>query len=548
MRKSIISYIIIIISIILCIKIVAYVVGVYPGTEGLVNEFDPSLSGQPTPPYGRSNDITKWEANGAPPPLVGGGTPITSDLNYPTSPLNGAYSGTNAGRVKWVNEGQYILLKSDYFENVGCNPTPMPDYSNYDPANAKDWSCYDYIVFYVYLNLAMNNCPETIYQPVSIFDGTVTFTASRALNCENDRVWDEYFAISINYLKNQTINGHRFDTTNIKSFTIHAPDVGSVDYSQWGLTGDMGRIIVYYDYLTLGADAMPNSPPASVNISIDNSLGYAKAKLEFNQAPQTGTYPISAYHIYKSINGGPYYGVDFRGNSPGVNVFIDIEGNQTGNTITACYKVISCDNGPGIFDGVPNHKVNVTYNEGLLEDATEVCIDLPPVPTLTPTHTLTVDPTLALTLTALATLTPLPTLTPTHTLTVDPTLALTLTALATLTPLETPTATSTPEEISVTTAHVYPNPFNPEKGSFNFYVDNVPDKTKVKIYAMDGSLVNEGEYTKEKGRFKWNGRNKNGTKVVTGLYYLVLQSPDGKTDVKRIIVCYSCDPVYQRNQ
>ncbi len=515
MKKSIISYIIIIISIVLGIKIIAYVVGVYPGTEGLVNEFDPFITEQPTPPIGRSNDVSKWEANGSPPPLVGGGTPITSDLNYPTSPLNGAYHGVNAGRVRWNNEGQYILLKSDYFENVGCNPTPLPDYSNYDPANAKDWSCYDYVVFYVYLNSDMNNCPETIYQPVSIFDGSVTFTASRALNCEHDRRWDEYFAISINYLKNQTINGYRFDTTNIKSFTIHAPDVDSVDYSQWGLTGDMGRIIVYYDYLTIGADAIPNSPPSSVNISIDNSLGYATAKLEFNQTAQTGTYPISAYHLYKSIDGGPYYGVDFRGNSPGTNVFIDIEGNPTGNTITACYKVISCDNGPGTYDGVTTHVINVTYNEGLLEDATEVCISLPPRP---PTSTPTYD------LTALASITP-------------------------GTPTETPTTTPVPEEEkSVTTAYVYPNPFNPDKGSKHFYVDNVPDKTKVKIYAMDGSLVNEGEYTLAKGRFTWNGRNKNGTKVVTGLYYLVLQSPDGKTDTKRIIVCYSCDPVYQKNQ
>ena len=514
MKKSTISYIIIILIFLITIKIFAYIVGwpAYRGMEGLVNDFDPPLAGSPTAPIGYSNDINKWEAYGAPPPLVGGGTPITSDLNYPTSPMAGAVHGVNAGRIKWLNEGQYILLKNDYFENVGCNPTPMPDYSNYDPANAKDWSCYDYVKFYVYLNSAMNGCPETIYQPVSIFDGTVTFTASRALNCENDRIWDEYFAVSINYLKNQTINGHRFDTTNIKSITIHAPDVDSVDYSHWGLTGDMGRIIIYYDYLTLGADAMPNSPPSSVNISVDTSLGYDAARLSFNPATKTGTYPITAYHIYRSIDGGPYYGVDFIANTPGVKNFFDEQGNTTGNTITACYKVISCDNGPGIFDGNTMNAINVTYNEGLLEEATEVCVQLAPRP---PTSTPTLD------LTALASITP-------------------------GSPTNTPTATITPTVADIASAHVYPNPFNPDKGSKYFYVDNVPNNTKVKIYAMDGSLVNEGEYTTEKGSFKWNGRNKNGTKVVTGLYYLVLQSPDGKSDVKRIIVCYKCDPVYQR--
>lgn len=520
MKKSVIAYIIIILNIIIAINIVAYYVGFERGKEGLVNEFD-GPSGLPTPPISSSGDVGKWITGGNPPPLIEG-TPITADLDYPTSPLNGAVHGIGALRLRWKNESQFILLKNDYFENVGCNPTPEPDYSNYDPANAKDWSCYDYVKFYVYVNMTMNGgWPEPLYQPVSIFDGTVTFTASRELIVENDRVWNDYFSISLHYLANQTINGHRFDVTNIKSFTIHAPDVGSQDYSQWGIGPSDDTIYVYYDYLTLGADAKPNSPPALVNISVDTSRGYEAARLSFNQAPQTGTHPITAYHIYRSIDGSPYYGIDYIENTPGAKNYLDVEGNQTSNTVTACYKILSCDNGPGIFPdtgSLTTNKINVTYNEGALEEATEVCVALAPRPTDTPTPVPT----------STGSIVPgSPTGTPTDT--------------ATFTP------TATPTVYDISSAHVYPNPFNPDQGSKLFHVDNVPNNTEVKIFGLDGSLINEGKYEDPTRPFTWNGRNKNGTKVVTGVYYLVLIAPDGKTDVKRIIVCYKCDPVYKRD-
>ena len=520
MKKGIISYLIIILSIIISVKIIAYyVTGTPPngrGSEGLVNEFD-GISGLPTPPISSSGDVSKWLPGGNPIPTVGG-VAITSDLDYPTSPLNGAYHGITALRMAWKNESQYILLKSDYFENVGCNPTPEPNYSNYDPANAKDWSCYDYVEFYVYVNSTMNGWPEPLYQPVSIFDGTVTFTASRELNVESDKVWNDYFSISLHYLANQTINGHRFDVTNIKSFTIHAPDVGSQDYSQWGIGPSDDTIYIYYDYLTLGADAKPNSPPTNVSISVDTSKGYEAARLSFDAASQTGTHPITAYHIYRSIDGSPYYGIDYIPNTPGAKNYLDEEGNQTSNTVTACYKILSCDNGPGIFPdtgSLTTNKINVTYNEGALEEATEVCVSLAPRPTDTPTPYGTGGITPGVN-----------TNTPTETKTFTP--------------------TATPTAYDITSAHVYPNPFNPDKGSKLFHVDNVPNNTEVKIFGLDGSLINEGKYENPNKPFTWNGRNKNGTKVVTGVYYLVLKSSDGKTDVKRIIVCYKCDPVYKK--
>jgi hypothetical protein len=65
---------------------------------------------------------------------------------------------------------------------------------------------------------------------------------------------------------------------------------------------------------------------------------------------------------------------------------------------------------------------------------------------------------------------------------------------------------------------------------------------------MDGSLVEEGTKKTEFAPYEWNGRNKNGSKVVSGLYYLVLETPAGEKIVKRIIVCYECDPLYNKDE
>ena len=74
-------------------------------------------------------------------------------------------------------------------------------------------------------------------------------------------------------------------------------------------------------------------------------------------------------------------------------------------------------------------------------------------------------------------------------------------------------------------------------------MNNVAEGTKVYIYAMDGSLVKNG--TVLGADFRWDGKNNNGTKVVSGLYYLVLEDNDHKTKIFRIIICYKCDPVYK---
>ena len=81
-------------------------------------------------------------------------------------------------------------------------------------------------------------------------------------------------------------------------------------------------------------------------------------------------------------------------------------------------------------------------------------------------------------------------------------------------------------------------------GTGQFKVAQVPDGTNVSIYSMDGSLVKDGTFSASMGYFSWDGRNKNGTKVVSGIYYLVLKTPDGDTRVYRVIICYKCPTVY----
>jgi hypothetical protein len=172
--------------------------------------------------------------------------------------------------------------------------------------------------------------------------------------------------------------------------------------------------------------------------------------------------------------------------------------------------------------------INANYNEPLLNDTSanvaRVCGYVNPAPTSTLTPT--ISPTTCLINCA--------------------------TATPTYTPSPTCTATAVVPPPDLANAHVYPNPYNPNAalsglgGSGKFHVDNTPNGTKIYIYSMDGALVKEGVFKSSSAAFTWDGKNKNGSKVVSGLYYLVLEAPDKKTRVFRIIVCYKCDPVYHQ--
>jgi hypothetical protein len=485
----------------------------------LVNAMQgPSAGTCPTsgPPADSHNDWTAWQGY-APLPYSTPGILLNdiSELCTPTSKF-----GTGYLRVTWTGNidgsSEYIYLPAASFENQGCG------------GGSQDWSCYDYFRFYIFDNFCKNTAPASISQTAALYNSNgVTITAGAiTVPPQAGGNWTIHYTASLNYLRNQydIVNGSYLDINNIAGIKINAVNT---DYTKaWPNSPTGGvyppgskQIIMYYDYLTLGADtAFPEyGAPNNVSITtakIDSNVIGAYIGWDWPVDPEpTPGIPITGYHIYRSLNspggGHPYIPVGIV-NSYAVNSITDTT-CPGGNTY--CYKVLILNNGPDVSSPTKN-AINATYHESLLDDVLEFCgwVDAPP-----PTPTFTSTPG-----------GPTPTDTPA--------------TPATATPTFSPTPIPTNADLSL--AHVYPNPYNPNKGSRMFYVDNVVDQTKIYIYAMDGSLVKDGVFNSNQGRFAWNGLNKNGTKVVSGLYYLVLESPSGETKTFRIIVCYNCDPVY----
>ncbi|PKL92490.1 MAG: hypothetical protein CVV21_01670 [Candidatus Goldiibacteriota bacterium HGW-Goldbacteria-1] len=482
----------------------AYTAGFADYGPGLVNGFEGgSIAGNPPyPPFGPRNDIIEWKGT-AP---VGVPTPVYFLISG-TYPGDGGFPdcapGVGIMRIEWKGNStgsrQYIELPAEKFENVGCT---SPVYQTYE---AKDWSCYDYVDLMFYLNGLPNGGigTEGAFQTVSLFDGQITVTSNAVSTPVKhptiDGVIVEHISVSLKYLANHydVSAGRYFDISNIRSYSINAP---IADYSIM----DSESIVMYYDNVSLSAKDITNPPPVTTGISTTNLPGSIGVNLSWTISPAgVGKSPVSAYHIYRATAAaGPYISAGYQ--SATTNAYVDTS-VPYGNA-TFCYKILTCDNGPVLNPADEKYNtINATYNEALLTDANSQCIFVPEFPTPTATRTPMVSPTV----------------TPTF----DPNM--------------TPTAV-VGEDIKE--AHVYPNPFNPNAGTGKFKVDNVPVDTKIQIFSMDGSLVMEGVTSGTAG-FTWDGRNKNGTLVVSGLYYLVLKDKKGKTDVKRIIVCYKCDPI-----
>ncbi len=82
---------------------------------------------------------------------------------------------------------------------------------------------------------------------------------------------------------------------------------------------------------------------------------------------------------------------------------------------------------------------------------------------------------------------------------------------------------------------IYPNPFN-DSSSIKF--TSKENQQTIKIYNIKGQLVKEIRTNSKAGRtfdVKWNGKDSQGNKVSTGVYYLVLES-DNQRDVKKVLM------------
>jgi hypothetical protein len=71
---------------------------------------------------------------------------------------------------------------------------------------------------------------------------------------------------------------------------------------------------------------------------------------------------------------------------------------------------------------------------------------------------------------------------------------------------------------------IYPNPFHPDQGQV-FHLGNVPVGNEIYIYNMIGQFVRKFTITSASGTGNaWDGLNANGVKVVTGIYFVVIQN------------------------
>ncbi len=543
-------------------KVYAYVSGYIPVTPTFywvspftVNDFDtnhgPVVMGYP--PLGSEVDYTGWQKSyfGAVPYP----TPQISDCanNACPSPIGDTMiPGTahNSGflRVEWTgsnnNDPQYIHLTNyaqatpgSYgmnFQNVNCNGGLVSGLVTLTASTSGtfgDWGCYGYMRLYLYNNFGANNGSQSaVSQTVMLFDGSMTITtgAITAESLGGPSLWVNHLTVSLNYLSNQynNVTGRYFSVTNITDVIIPA---SGTDFTgrlapanPAAFSPGAGSLFMYYDWLVLGDSTAVPAYQSPSNISVTTAFGPGPigAYIDWT-AIDPATYgasnTITAYHIYRSKisspgtpgvpgTGGPYISVAIVPVNPvaPMNVSSYVDTLVPGGSVY-CYKVLTCNNGPTI--NAPDEKyntINASYHEPRLNDTIviEKCGYVAARPTFTPTP----PPYIG-------------------------------------TPTITPTQGPPTGDVNIKDAHVYPNPFNPNAGSGFFHVGNVKIGTKIHIYAMDGMLVKDGVYS-EGLAFTWNGKNKNGSKVVSGLYYLVLEDPQHKTAVFRIIVCYKCDPVY----
>jgi hypothetical protein len=106
---------------------------------------------------------------------------------------------------------------------------------------------------------------------------------------------------------------------------------------------------------------------------------------------------------------------------------------------------------------------------------------------------------------------------------------------------------------------VYPNPYRKDQGyrarGFEglgqedrsnervrrIHFGNLPSKCRIMIYSLDGDLVREIHHDKDpsdpaSAHAEWGLISRNGLAVVSGLYYWVVEFPDGSTQMGKLVI------------
>ena len=85
-------------------------------------------------------------------------------------------------------------------------------------------------------------------------------------------------------------------------------------------------------------------------------------------------------------------------------------------------------------------------------------------------------------------------------------------------------STSPAEDQENNEVYAYPNPVTPEYEG-TIAVVGLSFNSDVKIFSTNGHVVAEGRSSG--GSFTWNGRDKNGKRVASGVYMVVTAKEDG---------------------
>lgn len=92
------------------------------------------------------------------------------------------------------------------------------------------------------------------------------------------------------------------------------------------------------------------------------------------------------------------------------------------------------------------------------------------------------------------------------------------------------------ELIASTTADnvkIYPNPYKPNTTPGYLTFSNLPAETEIFIHCLTGELVKKLK-TDIGGIAQWDGKNSNGKEISSGIYLVVIKTPDGKKIIKKI--------------
>ncbi|MFH1540970.1 MAG: two-component regulator propeller domain-containing protein [Elusimicrobiota bacterium] len=88
---------------------------------------------------------------------------------------------------------------------------------------------------------------------------------------------------------------------------------------------------------------------------------------------------------------------------------------------------------------------------------------------------------------------------------------------------------------NLSSVKAYPNPYKPKQHP-NITIDNLTETADINIYTIAGELVKKLDYSSKDGRIIWDGKNDSGYDVASGIYFVLINSSEGKKVVKLAVV------------